>query len=104
MAQIGTSQAEPFDELRKIVNEIFSAARMLARLWPRNHFRADEQLEEHYKKIQKYEAVFWEGLEEEDQIAKRLAKTVADMERYCRDVIEGKGTIHYWINLLGRRR
>ena len=39
------------------------------------------------------------------QIAKRLLKTVADMERYCREVIEGKGTIYYWINLrLGKRR
>jgi argonaute-like protein implicated in RNA metabolism and viral defense len=105
MAQIGHREAEPFDELRKIVNEILFAARSLARLWPKNYFSTDQQREEHYARIEKYEAVFWEGLESEDQISKRLAKTVVDMERYCRDVIEGKGTIHYWVNRrLGKRR
>lgn len=105
MAQIGTREAEPFDELRRIVNEIFSAARRLSRLWSRDHFRTEQQRDEHYASIQQYEAVFWAGLEDEDQIAKRLAQTLKDMERYCREVIEGKGTLHYWINLpLGTRR
>ena len=105
MAQIGHREAEPFDELRKIVNEILFAARSLARLWPKDHFTTEQQRDAHYARVEKYEAVFWEGTECEDPITPRLAKTVEDMERCCHGVIEGKGTLYYWINhRLGKRR
>lgn len=51
MAQIGKAQAQPFDNLRKIINEIFLSARTLSRLWARDHFRTDEQSKMHYKSI-----------------------------------------------------
>ena len=47
MAQIEKDKAQPFEDIRKITNEIFSSARMLARLWAREHFRTEDQQHEH---------------------------------------------------------
>jgi hypothetical protein len=98
MAQIGKEQAQPFDDLRKIINEIFLSARMLSRLWARDYFRTEEQREKHYKSIEKHEAIFWEGLEEEDPIISRLNKLITDIESTCKGVISGKGTLHGFLN------
>ena len=98
MAQIGKEKAEPFEELRKIVNEIFISARMLSQLWNRRHFRTPEQEDKHYKSIEKYEAIFYEGIEEEDPIIPRLNKLVSEIETTCKAIISGKGTLHSFLN------
>ena len=98
MAQIGKDEAVPFDELRKIVNDIMFSARMLARLWPRKHFRDDKQKEKHWAQINKYEAIFWGGIEEEDPINPRIDKVIEDIEKVCQPIIEGKGTLHGYFN------
>ena len=88
MAQIGKDEAKPFDDIRKIVNEIIAAARMLARLWARSHFASDQQWRVHQQRVDKQEAIFWQGLKDEDQINPRLDQTVQDMEQICKAVIE----------------
>jgi hypothetical protein len=98
MAQIGKDKAEPFKELRKIVNEIFISARMLSQLWSRGHFRTPEQEEKHYKSIERHESIFYEGIEEEDPIIPRLNKIVSEMENTCNAIISGKGTLHALLN------
>jgi len=98
MAQIGKEQAEPFEELRKIVNEIFVSARMLSQLWSRHHFRSQEHENKHYKSIERHEAIFYEGIEEEDPIIPRLNKLVGEIEITCKAIISGKGTLHGFLN------
>lgn len=98
MAQIGKDEAKPFDDLRNITKEIMVAARMLSRLWAREHFTTEEKDEQHRKQVDKYEAVFWEGLKEEDQINSRLEMLIKEIEETCRKVISGKGTIHGLLN------
>lgn len=98
MAQIGKDKAEPFNELRKIVNEIFISARMLSQLWSRRHFRTQEQEEQHYKSIEKNEAIFYEGIEKEDPIIPRVNKCVNEIEITCKAIISGKGTLHGILN------
>jgi hypothetical protein len=98
MAQIGKEEAKPFDNLRNIVNEITAAARVLARLWPRGQFRTDEQWDKHLMQIEKYEAVFWAGLEEEDPILPKLNTVIFEIESTCQSVIAGKGTLHSALN------
>jgi hypothetical protein len=98
MAQIGKEKAEPFEELRKIVNEIFISARMLSQLWARHHFRTQEQEDKYYKSIEKYEAIFYEGIEEEDPIIPRLNKLVNEIETTCNAIISGKGTLYGFLN------
>lgn len=93
MAQIGKVEAEPFDELHTIVNQIMGSARALSRLWPRSRFRTTDQQDKHWENIDKYEAIFWEGSAEEDPINPRLEALVAKMERSCREILEAKGTL-----------
>ena len=98
MAQIGVKEAEPFDDLQKLVHEIFIAARRLAQLWPRNHFRTDEQYEKHLAQVEKYEAIFWEGIENEDPINLRLEAIMQTIEKTCRNIVSGKGTLFGMLN------
>jgi len=98
MAQIGKDKAKPFDDLRDITNEIIISARMLARLWARDHFRTDEQRQQHEQNVDKYEAVFWEGLEDDDPINPKLIKIIEEIEETCRKVISGKETLYSFIN------
>lgn len=98
MAQIGKDEAKPFDDLRNIVNEIVVAARMLARLWPRDYFPTAEHHEKHRRMVEKYEAVFWVGLEEEDPINPKLDTLIKEIESTCQSVITGSGTLHGMLN------
>lgn len=105
MAQIGTEEAKSFDELHSIVNKILSSARLLARLWARDHFRTEEQWERHRKDIERHESVFWEGISEEDPINPKLDKIIQSIESVCKGVITGKGTLYHFLNKpLWRRR
>ncbi|OAI02256.1 hypothetical protein [Methylomonas methanica] len=98
MAQIGKDKATPFDDLNNIVNEITGAARVLTRLWPLENVVTTEQWEQHRKQIQKYEAVFWGGYEEEDPITPKLNKVITEIEATCKAVITGKGSLHNMLN------
>ncbi len=99
MAQFGKKKSMPFDDIRNIVNEITSSARILSRLWPRDNFNSDLEMETHRKNIAKYEAIFWEGLEEDDPINPRVKLVISEIESTCQDVISGKGTLHGWLNI-----
>jgi hypothetical protein len=90
MVQIGKEEAEPFNEIRKVINRIFSASRRLSQLWvQRGHAFSNERLEKLAESIQKYEAIFWSG-EENDEIGDRVNKAVSQMERTCRRIITRK--------------
>ena len=86
MAQIGKDEAKSFENLRKVMNEIFSSARRLTTLWSRSHSITDEQRESHYKEVDKYEAIFWED-SEEDEINKKLNQIISEIELVCQKVI-----------------
>jgi len=90
MVQIGKEEAEPFEEIRKVLNRIFGASRRLANLWIRRECAVREkQLEDLGKEIQRYEAIFWFG-EEDDKIGERVEKAVSQMEDTCRNIIMRK--------------
>ena len=99
MAQIGKAESAPFDELREIVNEIISSARVLSRLWARANFRTDEQWKKHEEKTDKHEAVFWEGLEDDDPINPKIKNVILKIEKTCGSIIEGKGTLYSFLNI-----
>jgi len=98
MAQIGKVEAEPFDELREIVNEIMLSAKRLARLWAQDHFRTEDAEDKHYERIEKAETIFWEGGEDDDPINPRLEKVISKIENTSKKVIEGKGTLYGILN------
>lgn len=100
MAQFGSDAAQPFDDLHKIVSEIQISARRLGQLWAKQnrYFRTQQQEENHFDRIQKYEAVFWEGSEDEDPINPKLKKCVSEIEKTCRDILSAKGTLFSLLN------
>jgi hypothetical protein len=95
MTQFGTDSAEPFIELRKILNKIFASAQTLAGLWAkqRTHFRTEQSEKEHFDFKEKLEAIFWEGLADEDPINPKLDKCVQDIELMCRGILADKSTL-----------
>lgn len=99
MAQIGKDKAQAFVDLRVIVNEIQSAAHMLARLWPRDQFRDQVALDAHRAMVDRYEAIFGWGLEEDDPIPPRVEAVIAKIENVCQPVISGKGTLFGVLNV-----
>lgn len=98
MAQVGPEKAKPFQELHEILVSIQVAASSLARLWPRDRFLDEAARENHQKLVDKHEAVFWEGLAEDDPINPRLERLIREMEETCRGVIAGADTLHGVLN------
>ena len=98
MAQIGKKEARPFDDLRLIVNEIKQSAKVLSRLWAREKFVTNDKWKEHLEKVNKYEAIFWDELEENDPINCKVYKVIEDIETTCKSIIAGKGTLFSLIN------
>jgi len=87
MAQIGKTEAEPFEEMRSILNKIFMAARWLADLWSKDiSHDTPERQEKYFETIRKNEAIFWEDAPV-DEIGNRIEKAVSDMEQTCNNII-----------------
>lgn len=105
MAQFGQEAAKPFDELQSIVSKIIVSARMLARLWARDHFPTEERWQKHLDSIEKNEAIFWEGVAEDDPILPKLDSVIADIEKTCSGIIRGDRSLATVLNRpLFRRR
>lgn len=98
MAQIGKNQAKPFDDLREIINDIVKSARHLSRWWARDHFRTDQQWEDHQKRVDEQEAIFWADVAEEDPIKPRVASAIEEMEIICKCVINEQKSIADYLN------
>jgi hypothetical protein len=83
MAAFGSSAAEPFDELAKVLNEIFIAARMLGtHYWPRQgrvEMKAKE-FQKHLDDMHRHEAVFWYMGDDQDAITPRVRNAVKKVE------------------------
>ncbi|MCB8981671.1 MAG: hypothetical protein H6657_30045 [Ardenticatenaceae bacterium] len=93
MASFGAKASEPFDEIGKILKEIFLAANMLAtQYWPRQGYRhlTEEQFLQNRGQMEHYEAIFWYMGEEKDEIGRRAHKAIKAIENIAREEIEGK--------------
>jgi hypothetical protein len=85
VAYFGKDAAAPFDDLRGILNEIFRAARRLARYWSIES--GTPMTEQQVKKREMSEAIFWEDEAEKDPINPKLDRLVNDIEARCKKVI-----------------
>ena len=91
MARIGLAAAQPFEDIRRIVNEIFASARILGSYyWPRQGRvrMSDEEFKKHLEEMHRHEAVFWAGFDSNDPIALQVEKVISDIEAVCRPVLE----------------
>jgi hypothetical protein len=78
----GTEAAQPFDDFEKIIGELLTASRMLARLWSR-----DLSNEQTSQQVEKAEAKFWEGASDPDPIAPLVGAMVSGAEALCVRVV-----------------
>ncbi len=90
MAQFGKDSAKPFDDLYKIVNEIFTSARMLSHYWleqGHRNWRNKAEFQKHLDEMHKHEAIFWEMSADKDQIIPRVSAVISDIEAQCNKII-----------------
>ena len=83
MAQFGKDSAKPFDDLNKIVHEIFASARMLSHYWKeqgRRAWRSEEEFNKHLEDMQKHESMFWEMGADKDPVLPRINAVISDIE------------------------
>ncbi len=99
MAQIGKKESEPFDELDQVLNQIFLAARRLAREWSREErcFTSDADREAFHKKLRESEAIFWSG-EDPDVIEQSIEALTLRMEATCKGILTSRSTLYRLIN------
>ena len=87
-AMFGTPASDPFDELDKLINEIFSAAQMLGtHYWPRQGRveMASEEFKKHLEEKHRYETAIWYMGEENDTITPRVKEIIANIENVLQD-------------------
>ena len=82
MAYFGEDATRPFDELRKVHNEVLEAAARLVRAHGKTGSQSDAADQDAWRS-----AIGW-GPHEEDQLAERLDRAVSAIERICRPLIE----------------
>jgi len=90
MAIFGKETAEPFNEVNRIMNELFLAAKRLGERYWNPKYQAKSLSDPKWeKKILEYEAKFYSG-EEPDTIAERMDNVVGRIEGICSKIIQGK--------------
>lgn len=105
MAQVGVPETEPFDQLHGIVNELIVSAQRMARLTnPRfPHYTNAATEERNAKQLLEVEAIYYATGGDDDPIAPRVLRIVAEMEKTCRAIMESHGTLYSMINIRLRR-
>ncbi len=105
MAIFGPNKTKPFLDLNKTINEILISARMLGKLWymrsqahlPRSKERYNKILEN----IDKYEAVFWEGLKDPDPITPKVESLISEIDEICEPILRKKPS---WLSRILRKK
>lgn len=91
IAVFGKQANEPFDEIRKIVNEIMSSANKLGKRYWRDQGRrnfTDEQFDKHLAEMEKLENIVWSTYEENDVIEQKVDKCIVKIETYCLEIMK----------------
>jgi len=94
-ARFGKDAAKPFEDLNKVVAEIFTAAKMLPFYWQRQGNRvwgSTEEFERHLKQMRDLEKIFW-AMGKDDEIKPRVDAAVSQIEAHSLSVIRGKSAI-----------
>lgn len=90
IAVFGKNANEPFDEMRKIVNEILMAANRLGnRYWKdqgRKRF-TEQQFEKHLAEMEKYEEIVWTTYDD-DEFENKVNKSIEKIEIYCLSIMK----------------
>lgn len=82
-ATFGRTSAEPFEEIDKVIKEIFASAHILgSHYWPRQgrvQMQQDE-FQKHLDEMHHHEAVYWYQGDERDEIGPRVSNAIQRIE------------------------
>jgi len=90
MTRFGKDKEKPFDDLRRIVHEIWVSAQQLTELWERQ-FQGKILSDEDQKFIKEFQEIIWNG-GKQDPIEPRLVDIVKSIEKTCRPIIDGNSS------------
>jgi len=99
MARFGKEKAKPFDELKRIVDEIWVSAQQLAELWTIQRQRKLSKATQ--AEMRERERVIWYS-GSEDSITRRLKDNVRNVEAICRPIIDVRSAFFatgIWVTL-----
>lgn len=91
MAMFGVEESLAFNDLTVVVNQVLHAARELGtRFWLDQGRRqmSQLQLDVHHNLLDRYQAMFWEGTPEEDELAQKVQAAVSRIERVAKNEAE----------------
>jgi hypothetical protein len=89
MALFGRNAAQPIEDLRLALNDVFIAAQMLPHYWQqqgRQHHNEDA-FKEHLREMQKQERVFWGTFSSRDEFDVRVNILVDQFEIVCEKIL-----------------
>ena len=95
MARISNSAAQPFEDLQRIVKDIWWSSRMLQdRYWPRQGRVAmtEDEKKKHLDEMFAHDAVIWSGFDPRDPVQVRVDTVVTSIEALFRPVINQRPT------------
>lgn len=90
MALFGATAAQPIEEIRLSLNDIFVSAHMLADLWTRKtpSFSSDKKENEYYEGIQKHQKVIWGNFGGSDEFDQKINSIIAKLEDFCSKILK----------------
>ncbi len=90
VVRFGEGSDKPFDDLHKVLVDLWNAARQLSTLWLESYPRdlKGPDLERHTRRVEEAEATIWEGPPDRDPIAARVDGVVGEIESICAPVIK----------------
>jgi hypothetical protein len=91
MATFGSETEKIFSDTNKTLNSIFIAARLLAtHYWPRQGrvHMTEQEFEKHLDDMNKHEGVFWDMLNDEDEIRSKLETIQNELEKITKPCFE----------------
>lgn len=93
MTIFGVDSVKPFNEINRLVGQIFIASRQLGlRYWKDQGKRnfSKEEFERHLSEMENWEKIFWSGYNETDQFKIDVDNAILEIEKICRPIIEKK--------------
>jgi hypothetical protein len=97
MASFGADTEDIFISTNKILNSIFSSARILATHYWRRQGRVqmdDFEFQNHLTEMHKHEGIFWDTLDENDEVRKQLDAIHQRIERVVAKCFEEEMTTY----------
>lgn len=93
MARFGRDNEVPFNELNKIVNDIFMSAHMLGTYYWQRQGRVKmegDEFKKHLDEMHEQERVFWFQGEDRDTIGPRVENVIRQIENITKDTLAEK--------------